>query len=47
MESINPPANPMGMPLHSMNAPDSQPERHENLKYAVEVTSFARRRPHL
>ncbi len=37
MESINPVDNPVGMPRHSTKAQDSQPERHEDLKYAVEV----------
>ena len=37
MESINPVDNPMEVPRHSMKAQDSQPERREDPKLAVEV----------
>jgi hypothetical protein len=42
MESINPVDNLVGMPRNATKAQDSQPERREDSKYAVEVTSLTR-----
>ena len=41
--SIHPVDNPVGMLRHSADAHDGQPERREDQKYAVEVTSIVQR----
>ncbi len=40
MESINPVDKLVGMPRNATKAQDSQPERREDSKYAVEKTMF-------